>query len=176
MNQRDSNVPTSDEQKLEQNIIKAGAAVAPRITPDHIDSQIVGEAFHVFSGSQLTVCVLTLKNGYTVSGESACASPENFNEQIGQQIAKRNARDKIWSLEGYLLKQKLYENAQGDFISRLQREFDELNDRTKKLFAFFGTPIFKGLPECDQVDLEDQYLAMQSYSEILTRRLARLGK
>ena len=56
----------------------------------------------------LTFCVITLKNGFTVTGESACASPENFNEEIGQKIAYDNAVNKIWSLEGYLLKEQLY--------------------------------------------------------------------
>lgn len=57
----------------------------------------------------LTFCVLILKNGFTVTGESACASPENFNEEIGKKIAYANAREKIWMLEGYLLKEKLYQ-------------------------------------------------------------------
>ena len=50
-----------------------------------------------------------LANGFTVTGESACASPENFNAEIGRKIARDNARNKIWAFEGYLLKQKLYE-------------------------------------------------------------------
>ena len=57
----------------------------------------------------LTFCVLILKNGFTVTGESACASPDNFDAEIGKKIAYQNAREKIWMLEGYLLKQKLYE-------------------------------------------------------------------
>ncbi|HWL29588.1 MAG TPA: Gp49 family protein [Burkholderiaceae bacterium] len=59
----------------------------------------------------LTFCVLVLRNGFTVTGESACASPENFDPEIGRQIAKRNARDKIWSLEGYQLRTRLHEQA-----------------------------------------------------------------
>lgn len=55
----------------------------------------------------LTFCVLVLKNGFTVTGESACASPENFDEEIGRKIARQNAVSKIWALEGYLLKEKL---------------------------------------------------------------------
>jgi hypothetical protein len=54
------------------------------------------------------VCCLTLRNGFTVTGESACASPENYNSEIGQKIAFENARDKVWMLEGYLLKEKLF--------------------------------------------------------------------
>lgn len=55
----------------------------------------------------MTVCLLILKNGFNVTGESASASPENFDAQIGRGIARRNARDKIWSLEGYALRNKL---------------------------------------------------------------------
>ena len=57
----------------------------------------------------LTFCVLVLRNGFTVTGESACASPENFDPEIGRKIARENAVNKIWLLEGYLLKQKLSE-------------------------------------------------------------------
>jgi hypothetical protein len=52
----------------------------------------------------LTFCVLVLKNGFTVTGESACASPENFDAEIGRKIARDNAINKVWMLEGYLLK------------------------------------------------------------------------
>ena len=55
----------------------------------------------------LTFCVLVLKNGFTVTGESACASPDNFDAEIGRKIARDNAVNKIWMLEGYLLKQQL---------------------------------------------------------------------
>lgn len=57
----------------------------------------------------LTFCVLVLKNGFTVTGESACASPENFNEQIGRKVARDNAVNKIWPLMGYELKQRLHD-------------------------------------------------------------------
>ena len=97
-----------NEQKIEQEI-QDKKLTAPRLTPDLIDATIASEAYHVFEGSQLTVCCLTLLNGFTVTGESACASPENFNAELGQKIARGNARDKIWALEGYLLKQKLSE-------------------------------------------------------------------
>lgn len=57
----------------------------------------------------LTFCVLVLKNGFTVTGESACASPDNFDAELGRKIARDNAIDKIWPLEGYLLKQSLHD-------------------------------------------------------------------
>lgn len=56
----------------------------------------------------LTFCVLVLRNGFTVTGESACASPENFDPEIGRKIARQNAEQKIWPLLGFLLKEKLH--------------------------------------------------------------------
>lgn len=94
------------EQAIENEINEKGLN-APRITPDHIDATIADEDYHVFEKTCLTVCCLTLQNGFTVTGESACASPENFDAEIGRKIARDNARNKIWALEGYLLKQKL---------------------------------------------------------------------
>lgn len=95
-----------EEQVIETEIQEKGLN-APRLTPEKIDAVITDERYHVFEGVQLTVCCLTLKNGFTVTGESACVSPENFDAELGRKIARQNARDKIWSLEGYLLKEQL---------------------------------------------------------------------
>lgn len=97
---------SKDEIEIE-NEIQAKGLNAPRLTPDLIDSTIVSEQYHVFHGTTLTVCALTLRNGYIVTGESAAASPSNFDESIGRKIARDNARNKIWALEGYLLREKL---------------------------------------------------------------------
>jgi len=96
----------NDEQKIEQQIQDKGLN-APRLTPDYIDAVIVSEQYHVFDGTTVTVCCLRLRNGYCVTGGSAAASAKNFDEEIGRQIARRNARDKIWALEGYLLRERL---------------------------------------------------------------------
>lgn len=98
-----------NEENLEQEIQEKGLN-APRLCPADIDAAIASEDYHVFPGTTLTVCCLTLKNGFNVTGESAAASPENFNEEIGRKIARENARNKIWPLEGYLLKQRLSES------------------------------------------------------------------
>ena len=95
-----------EELELEQRLVDKGLT-APRITPAMIDATIVAEQYYVFPGTTLTVCCLHLANGFTVTGESACASPENFNEEIGRELAKKQARDKIWALEGYALRNKL---------------------------------------------------------------------
>lgn len=70
---------------------------------------LAGETAPPLNLGLLTFCVLVLKNGFTVTGESACASPENFDAEIGRKIARANAVQKIWPLEGYLLKQRLHE-------------------------------------------------------------------
>ncbi len=95
-----------DEQAIE-NEIQAKGLNAPRLTPALIDEQIVSEAYHVFPGTTLTICALTLRNGFHVTGESAAASPANFDAELGRKIARDNARNKIWALEGYLLRSKL---------------------------------------------------------------------
>lgn len=106
---------------------------AARVTPGDVQDNIVSEhyftaeegtygayrfAHDVHQGSLptdlsvaslrlLTFCVLVLRNGFTVTGESACASPENFDEEIGRKIARKNAEDKIWPLMGYALKDNI---------------------------------------------------------------------
>jgi len=90
-----------------ENEIQDKGLTAPRVTKDYVLSLVVKEQYHVFEGSTFTSCLLTLKNGFTVHGESACASPENFNAELGRKIARDNAVNKIWMLEGYLLRDKL---------------------------------------------------------------------
>jgi len=87
--------------------IQAKGLTAPRVTPDMLDAEIVAEDYHVFPGSCLTVCALTLRNGFTVSGESACASPENFNADHGRAVARAAARAKLWPLLGFRLRDAL---------------------------------------------------------------------
>lgn len=97
---------SKDEQEIENEIQEKGLN-APRLNPQMIDETIVSEQYHVFPGTTMTVCALTLRNGFIVIGESAAASPENFDKDIGRKIARENARNKIWALEGYNLRSKL---------------------------------------------------------------------
>ena len=97
---------SKDEQAIEAEI-QAKGLNAPRLSPEKIDAVITGEDYHVFPGTTLTVCCLKLRNGFTVTGESAAASPENFDVELGKKIARSNARDKIWALEGYALRERL---------------------------------------------------------------------
>ena len=95
---------------IEQEIQEKGLT-APRVTPARLEEVISSEQYHIFPGSTFTACLLSLENGYTVLGESACASPENFDAALGRKIARSNAVNKIWALEGYLLRQKLHNAA-----------------------------------------------------------------
>jgi len=115
-------------QTIEQEI-QAKGLTAPRVTPADIEAAIASE--HYFTAGQgiagrcfrevsalhsprelelLTFCVLVLRNGFTVHGVSACASPENFNAEIGRKIARQNAVQKIWPLMDYELRSKLAAN------------------------------------------------------------------
>lgn len=117
-----------NDQQIESEI-QAKGLNAPRVTPHDIEGNISSE--HYFTASSaiehneggptvaapeptklLTFCVLVLKNGFTVTGESACASPENFNAEIGRKVARMCAVGKMWPLMGYELKQRLHEEAQ----------------------------------------------------------------
>lgn len=181
MNHRNSDVP-ADEKTLEIAILTKGLT-APRITPEHINAQIAAEEYHLFSGTCLTVCVLTLLNGFTVTGESACASPENFDAQIGRDLARRNARDKIWSLEGYRLRQQLHEQQQAlarfDVAANLQShqlrvvvEAAELADKIEKLGAFIdSSDTFMAMAPEQQLLLVRQHRAMSEYAAVLTDRI-----
>ena len=77
------------------------------LTIEDINNSVITEQYYVFPGTVLTVCALTLQNGFVVTGESAPVSSENYDQAIGRKIAKENAVNKIWQLEGYLLKEKL---------------------------------------------------------------------
>jgi hypothetical protein len=96
-------------EEAEKEIQEKGLT-APRVTVERLEEVIDKEQYHVFPDTTLTACLLTLKNGFTVLGESACASPENFNEELGRKYARENAKQKIWQLEGYLLREKLSES------------------------------------------------------------------
>lgn len=116
-----------NDQTIEQEI-QAKGLTAPRITPNDAEANITSE--HYFTAlngvdgaypgmpeaeacpdaralSLLTFCVLVLRNGFTVTGESACASPENFDAELGRRIARQNAVNKVWPLMGYELRSKL---------------------------------------------------------------------
>jgi len=93
-----------DELTVEKKAKEKGLN-APRLTPDDINAKIKGTTFTNLPSGKCVVCEITLVNGFTVRGESACVSPANFDQEIGNGIAQTHARGKIWQLEGYLLQE-----------------------------------------------------------------------
>lgn len=81
-----------------------------KLNHEHIKAQILAVQFHVFPGTTMTVCCLTLSNGFNVTGESACVDPAEFDREIGAKLAYDDAERKVWQLEGYLLKDFLASN------------------------------------------------------------------
>lgn len=143
--------------------LQAKGLNAPRITPEMVDAAIKNASYTVFSDTQLTVCCITLQNGFTVTGESACASPENFDKTIGEEISFRNARDKIWAFEGYLLKQKLHTQVvdpiQSIFDYNKARGFLESGYDAKRECAY---PIEEALEGFDLNSFDDHDLPFNS--------------
>lgn len=92
--------------------IKRKGLVAPRITPADVDAAIADEQYHVFEGlpgegPRVTVCLLTLQNGFQIVGESACADHQNFDPDLGRSLARKTAREKIWGLLGFELRSRI---------------------------------------------------------------------
>lgn len=142
----------STDAQIEAEIVAKGKTAA-RITPADIDANIASEHyFTAYGGAKygritrdepedsdalklLTFCVLVLRNGFTVTGESACASPENFDAEIGRKVARANAMQKIWPLMGYELKSQLanvieYTPFTWEDVLEIQSTTDALSDGT----------------------------------------------
>lgn len=166
---------SNNEKSIEQEIQDKGLN-APRLTPDHIDSVISGETYTNLPDGRTVICQLTLQNGYTIDGKSACVSKENFNQEIGNKIARQNAREKIWELEGYLLKENLYQNSEKpkSHIERMQSEKLELDTKLNGLNIFLSKVGSEESPLLDdnQVYLmEEQSKVMTHYSNLLGERI-----
>ncbi len=100
----------------EQELNEAVAATpAPKVTLVDIESVIADKFFYRLTET-LTVCVLTLRNGFTVTGESACASRENYSQIIGEDLAYKAAVSKVWTLEAYLLREEFYALQCDDYV------------------------------------------------------------
>lgn len=149
--------PNTSDSAIEQEI-KAKGLTAPRITPADIEANIASEHYctagdkldlGIVAGYKypgpldlLTFCTLVLRNGFTVTGESACASPENFDAEVGRKIARANAVQKIWPLMGYELKSKLAFGAE-----RAARVAHEVNRAYCEALGDLSQPAWEDAPE-----------------------------
>ena len=79
-----------------------------KVTPESIISKVVGEMYFVLPDGRTTICMLTMKNGYTIKGLSACVDAANFDINMGRKFEFEDAIRQIWPLEGYLLAERLF--------------------------------------------------------------------
>jgi len=104
------NSPRTDDDSIEQEI-QAKGLNEPRITPADLKANVVDIEFvkHVSkSGQVLRWAVLTTRNGFAVTGRpSASVSPLNDDPAIGESVAIENAKNELWSLMGYALKERM---------------------------------------------------------------------
>lgn len=189
------------DQDIENEIRAKGADVAPRVTPQMLEDVIAGEYYlkgsdayafapmpsdHFGSLGLLTVCFLVLKNGFTVTGESACASPENFNAEVGRKVAREHAKQKLWPLLRYELKERLHVQSQLEvarnpvgtaepaetWFDRLLTERDQNEARINKLGEFLLKEVSSATVHGEaKLLLERQLAVMIELSAILHRRI-----
>lgn len=207
--------PRADDASIEAEL--ASKAVAPRVSMEDIEANIASEHYFtaeqgalgafvdplIRSGEStsladvpgtfgaslelLTLCVLVLRNGFTVVGKSACASPENFDAAIGRKIARADAVNQMWPLMGYALKERLHNSAAADayvarfvaevkpaettFLDHLRTEHAESRERMTKLEEFLVSERVVRV-SVEQLALMGQQLSsMRDYEARLRERL-----
>jgi hypothetical protein len=153
-------------------------ATAPRVTKDAIDALMATATvcFEWPEGTTSTFAHVYIGTFYLASGHSACISVENYDQEIGERIARGNAikkaTDQLWQLEGYAL-YKLLNPAPTTFVQRIELELNVLVERMGKLAEFMESPRYEELALEDRDLLIDQLQAMTLYRGALEQRLAR---
>jgi len=95
-----------------------------KVTLEGIKAKIKGETYLVLPDGRTTVCQLTMENGYTVNGHSACVDASEFNRDLGRKYAFESAVSMIWPLEGYLLAERMFQ------ASEDQRIIDDMFEKS----------------------------------------------
>lgn len=140
------------------------------LTAEFLESQISDITYNFFGETGIQ-CVLTLWNNYTVTGESSCIDPINFDLTIGKGIAYENAFDKLWAILGYNEKQRWYEETQLTWLDRVKLELEDLDKKRTKLADMLakGKPDYISQEEWER--LNKQAEAMSAYAFILQERI-----
>lgn len=139
-----------------------------KITKEFLESQIASVAYQRGKGT-LTHCYITVKNGFTFTGESACVDEASFDEGMGKKFAYEQAFEKMWMPYGFWLKQTMPKETP---IERMQIELDELHDKLDKLGAFIAKPKPDFLDDNEWALLHEQQEHMANYYNVLNTRLA----
>lgn len=139
-----------------------------KLTKEHLEDLIADVGYHRLDGTTVTICALTLRSGFVVTGESACLDPAGFDAAIGEQIAYENAFEKLWQLEGYHVKATAPAD---DWLDRLRIERDELAAKVDKLAAFLDSGKICQSGEAHHALLVAQLPHMRAYLDVLNQRI-----
>lgn len=141
-----------------------------KLTPNDLENQITSVDYQRF-GETGTLCVITLCNGYTVTGESSCIDPVVFNEEMGKKVAYENAFNKLWQILGYNVKQKWHEATRLSWLDRVRLELAELDEKRSKLDQMLQGDKPEYVSEVQWDLLKQQYNVMAEYALILAERI-----
>ena len=92
---------TRDRKELHERLQEEGKT--GYVTPTMVEAEWKSAAYHHFEGTTVTVCCLTLRNGFTVVGQSACANPDNFDPKLGRELAFEDANQQIYKFLAFRL-------------------------------------------------------------------------
>lgn len=163
---------------MTQDELNAALAASPspdRVTPEYLKSRVAKVEFHRLAGGTMTLCILTVDNGFQLTGTSACADPANYKKDVGEKISYDNAERGLWPLLGFALKEAMKARdvaKSGDWRDRVRAERAELADRLGKLRAFLGTGKKPdGLGEEEFRRMQQQRACMAAYLDVLDERI-----
>jgi hypothetical protein len=141
-----------------------------KLTAEDIERLIANEQYIQPEGTTLTICVITTVSGFAFTAESACIDHANFDAQIGKDIARQEAINKLWQFEGYRVKAAFG----GDWKYRLKQEYEQVKDRLTKLNAFLDNPPEVFRTEDEEI-LTEQQRYMKGYFDVLEERMENAG-
>lgn len=141
-----------------------------KVTAEEVKASIKGETFVLMPDGVTTICQLTLYNGWTVDGKSACADPANYNKALGEQYAREDAERKVWPFLGFRLKDRLHREG-FTWIERLKAEAEDLRTRLGSLRVFLESDAVVEIDDENHALLEQQELVMTELLNLLDQRI-----
>ena len=96
---------TRDRDSLQEQFEEQGKTLY--VTKEMVDDEILSAQYYQFDGTTVTVCCVTLKNGFTLVGKSACANPDNFERALGESLAFEDARQQCFAFLGFRLRDNM---------------------------------------------------------------------
>lgn len=107
--------------------------IPSKVTAEALSRRIVSTEYYQWPGKTLTLALITLDNGFTLLGQSACVDPANFDENLGKKYAQQDAFNQLWKLEGYLLAER-----------RWKSDERNTNEELAALVLVNGLPVMHG--------------------------------